>query len=181
MTNARDYAIVTAAYWAFTLTDGALRMLVLLHFHRLGYAPLDIAVLFLLYEAMGVVTNFLGGWIGARFGLRITLFTGLAVAETQTSATGWAGFAFEQIGFGALVGAAVGLIVHAIRGGRFAAAGLGTGGWLLVQLGGGAVSASGSILSAPPLLFLFLGVWMAACLFAAWGQRLEFRRLEGTD
>lgn len=79
MTNLRDYATVTAAYWGFTLTDGALRMLVLLHFHRLGYSPLDIAVLFLLYEAMGVVTNFLGGWVGARFGLRITLFAGLAV------------------------------------------------------------------------------------------------------
>ena len=79
MTHFRDYAAVTAAYWAFTLTDGALRMLVLLHFHRLGYSPIDIAVLFLLYEAMGVVTNFLGGWIGARYGLRITLFSGLAV------------------------------------------------------------------------------------------------------
>jgi MFS family permease len=79
MTHVKDYATVTAAYWAFTLTDGALRMLVLLHFHRLGYAPLDIAMLFLLYEAMGVVTNFLGGWLGARFGLRLTLFAGLAV------------------------------------------------------------------------------------------------------
>ena len=79
MTHFRDYAAVTAAYWAFTLTDGALRMLVLLHFHRLGYSPIDIAVLFLLYEAMGVATNFLGGWIGARYGLRITLFSGLAV------------------------------------------------------------------------------------------------------
>lgn len=78
MTGLRDYATVTAAYWGFTLTDGALRMLVLLHFHQLGYSPLDIAVLFLLYEAMGVVTNFLGGWIGARYGLRITLFAGLA-------------------------------------------------------------------------------------------------------
>ena len=54
-------------------------MLVLLHFHRLGFSPLDLAFLFLLYEAMGVVTNFLGGWIGSRFGLRITLFTGLAI------------------------------------------------------------------------------------------------------
>jgi len=79
MTNLKDYATVTAAYWGFTLTDGALRMLVLLYFHQLGYSPLDIAVLFLLYEAMGVVTNFLGGWIGARFGLRVTLFMGLAV------------------------------------------------------------------------------------------------------
>ena len=75
----RSYAAVTLAYWAFTLTDGALRMLVLLHFHSLGYTPLDIAVLFLLYEAMGIVTNFLGGWIGARFGLRVTLFAGLAI------------------------------------------------------------------------------------------------------
>lgn len=75
----RAYASVTAAYWAFTLTDGALRMLVLLHFHRLGFSPLDLAFLFLLYEAMGIVTNLLGGWIGARFGLRITLFAGLAV------------------------------------------------------------------------------------------------------
>lgn len=79
MTNLKDYATVTAAYWGFTLTDGALRMLVLLHFHRLGYSPIDIAVLFLLYEAMGVITNFVGGWVGARFGLRVTLFVGLAV------------------------------------------------------------------------------------------------------
>lgn len=79
MTDMRNYAAVTAAYWGFTLTDGALRMLVLLHFHRLGYSPLDLAFLFLLYEAMGVITNFLGGWIGARFGLRLTLFAGLAV------------------------------------------------------------------------------------------------------
>jgi len=79
MPDVRNYAAVTAAYWAFTLTDGALRMLVLLHFHKLGYSPLDLAFLFLLYEAMGIVTNFFGGWIGARFGLRITLFAGLAI------------------------------------------------------------------------------------------------------
>ncbi len=85
------------------------------------------------------------------------------------------------LAIGAPVGAGVGLAVHAIRGGRFAAAGIGTAAWLLVQLGGGAVRAGGSINDAPPLLFLFLGVWMTACLFAAWGQRLEFRTLEGTD
>lgn len=78
MTDLRNYAFVTASYWGFTLSDGALRMLVLLHFHHLGYTPLDLAFLFLLYEAMGVVTNFIGGWIGARFGLRLTLFAGLA-------------------------------------------------------------------------------------------------------
>ncbi|WP_404380288.1 organoarsenical effux MFS transporter ArsJ [Caenispirillum salinarum] len=79
MANVRDYAAVTAAYWAFTLTDGALRMLVLLHFHRLGFSPVELAFLFLLYEGMGILTNFFGGWIGARFGLRLTLFAGLAV------------------------------------------------------------------------------------------------------
>ena len=79
MTNLRDYLAVTAAYWGFTVTDGALRMLVLLHFHQLGFSPLDLAILFLLYEAMGVVTNFFGGWIGARFGLRVTLIAGLAI------------------------------------------------------------------------------------------------------
>ena len=29
----QQYGIVTANYWAFTLTDGALRMLVVFHFH----------------------------------------------------------------------------------------------------------------------------------------------------
>ena len=75
----RSYACVTAAYWAFTLTDGALRMLVLLHFHQLGYSPLDLAVLFLLYEVMGIVTNLVGGWLAARYGLRLTLYAGLAL------------------------------------------------------------------------------------------------------
>lgn len=77
MSGIRNYAAVTAAYWGFTLTDGALRMLVLLHFHTLGFTPLDLAFLFLLYEAMGIVTNFLGGWLGAKYGLRLTLFSGL--------------------------------------------------------------------------------------------------------
>ncbi|MCB2100233.1 MAG: organoarsenical effux MFS transporter ArsJ [Rhodobacterales bacterium] len=90
MADRRSYAVVTAAYWAFTLTDGALRMLVLLHFHALGYSPLDLAYLFLLYEVMGIVTNLVGGWIGARFGLRLTLYLGLAtqvVALMALSAT----------------------------------------------------------------------------------------------
>jgi len=75
----RDYAIVTGTYWAFTLTDGALRMLVLLHLHQLGYAPLEIASLFLFYELFGVVTNFVGGWLGARFGLKSILVVGVAL------------------------------------------------------------------------------------------------------
>ncbi|MDD9902893.1 MAG: organoarsenical effux MFS transporter ArsJ [Rhodospirillaceae bacterium] len=79
MVDIRNYAIVTSAYWGFTLTDGALRMLVLLHFHTLGYSPLELAFLFMLYEFFGVVTNLIGGWIGSRFGLRITLYAGLSL------------------------------------------------------------------------------------------------------
>ena len=79
MTDLRNYTLVTGAYWAFTLTDGALRMLVLLHFHELGYSPVQIAFLFLLYEFFGVVTNLVGGWIGSHLGLKITLFAGLAL------------------------------------------------------------------------------------------------------
>jgi MFS family permease len=74
---ARNYAIVTAAYWGFTLTDGALRMLVLLHFYRLGYTPFVLAFLFLLYEAAGVVANLIGGWLATRFGITKMLMVGL--------------------------------------------------------------------------------------------------------
>ena len=73
----RNYALVTGAYWGFTLTDGALRMLVLLHFNRLGYSAITIAFLFLLYEFCGVLTNLLGGWIAARSGVKVTLYGGL--------------------------------------------------------------------------------------------------------
>ena len=79
MLDLRNYAVVTAAYWGFTLTDGALRMLVLLHFHTLGYSPLELAFLFLLYEFFGVVTNLLAGWVGSRFGLKLTLYCGLGL------------------------------------------------------------------------------------------------------
>ncbi|MBX9701360.1 MAG: MFS transporter, partial [Acetobacteraceae bacterium] len=75
---ARNYAIVTAAYWGFTLTDGALRMLVLLHFHQLGYAPFTLAFLFLLYEAAGIGANLVGGWLATRFGIARMLAVGLA-------------------------------------------------------------------------------------------------------
>ncbi len=75
----RQYLIVTGNYWAFTLTDGALRMLVVLHFHALGYSPLEIALLFLFYEFFGVVTNLVGGWLGAHLGLNRTMNIGLAM------------------------------------------------------------------------------------------------------
>ena len=76
--GARNYGIVTAAYWGFTLTDGALRMLVLLHFYRLGYSPFTLAFLFLLYEAAGVLANLIGGWLAARFGITRMLSVGLS-------------------------------------------------------------------------------------------------------
>lgn len=73
----RQYMIVTGNYWAFTLTDGALRMLVVLHFYALGYSPLEIAMLFVFYEIFGVITNLVGGWLGARLGLNKTMNIGL--------------------------------------------------------------------------------------------------------
>ena len=73
----RQYMVVTGNYWAFTLTDGALRMLVVLYFHGLGYSPLEIAMLFIFYEIFGVITNLIGGWLGARLGLNRTMNIGL--------------------------------------------------------------------------------------------------------
>ena len=75
----RAYAAVTAAYWAFMLSDGALRMLVLLHFNSLGFTSVQLAWLFLLYEVAGIVTNLAAGWLAARFGLAATLYAGLAL------------------------------------------------------------------------------------------------------
>lgn len=75
----RNYAIVTGGYWAFTITDGAIRMLVVLYFHNLGYSPLEIALLFLFYEFFGVVTNLVGGWLGSRLGLNLTMHIGMGL------------------------------------------------------------------------------------------------------
>ncbi len=72
----RQYLLITGNYWAFTLTDGALRMLVVLYFHALGYTPLEIALLFLFYEFFGVVTNLMGGWLAAHIGLTRTMQIG---------------------------------------------------------------------------------------------------------
>jgi MFS family permease len=78
----RNYAIVTSAYWGFTLTDGALRMLVLLHFYKLGYSPFALAFLFLLYEAAGIVANLIGGWLATRYGIARMLAVGLTTQIT---------------------------------------------------------------------------------------------------
>ncbi len=87
----RNYVLVTAGYWVFTLTDGALRMLVLLHFNELGYSPVAIAFLFLAYEFMGILTNLLGGWVGARTGLNRTLVAGFGLQMVALAA-----LTFEQ-------------------------------------------------------------------------------------
>ncbi len=73
----RDYFLIVVSYWTFTLTDGALRMLILLYFYQIGFDPLDIAFLFIFYELFGVVTNLVGGWLAARLGLNTTLIVGL--------------------------------------------------------------------------------------------------------
>jgi len=75
----RNYVLVTAAYWADTIVDGATRILVLFYFYELGYSPLKVALLFLFYEFFGIVTNLVGGYIAARRGLKATLFMGLGV------------------------------------------------------------------------------------------------------
>lgn len=95
--NLRSYALVTGGYWAFTITDGALRMLVLLHFHDLGYSPVSLAFLFLLYELFGVVTNLLGGWVGARTGLGLTLRAGLAVQVVALLALSFRGAEWSEL------------------------------------------------------------------------------------
>ncbi len=88
----RNYALVTAAYWADTVADGALRILVLFYFYQLGYSPFELATLFVFYEIFGVVTNLVGGWIAARFGLKSTLVLGLV---TQLGALGMLALAPE--------------------------------------------------------------------------------------
>ncbi|HEY5604871.1 MAG TPA: MFS transporter, partial [Gammaproteobacteria bacterium] len=79
VTGLRNYLVVTGGYWGFTITDGAVRMLVVLYFHQLGYSPFEVAMLFLFYEFFGVVTNLTGGWIGARLGLNITMHLGMSL------------------------------------------------------------------------------------------------------
>ncbi|PXF30201.1 MFS transporter permease [Pokkaliibacter plantistimulans] len=81
----RQYLLITGNYWAFTLTDGALRMLVVLHFDSLGYSPLQIALLFLFYELFGVITNLVGGYLGARLGLNRTMNLGLLMQVVALS------------------------------------------------------------------------------------------------
>ena len=108
---ARNYAIVTAAYWGFTLTDGALRMLVLLHFYRLGYSPFTLAFLFLLYEAAGVVANLIGGWLATRYGIARMLAVGLV-----TQIAGFTLLSMLQPGWTALMSVAWVVVAQGVCG-----------------------------------------------------------------
>jgi hypothetical protein len=98
------YIAVTASYWAFMLTDGALRMLVLLHFHTLGFTPVQLAYLFVLYEIAGMVTNLSAGWIAARFGLTSTLYVGLSLQVVAL-------FALARLDPGWAIGASVAFVM----------------------------------------------------------------------
>ena len=82
----RNYLVVTGGYWAFTLTDGAIRMLVVLYFHSLGYSPFEVAMLFLFYEFFGILTNLVGGWLGARIGLNLTMHIGMGMQVVALAA-----------------------------------------------------------------------------------------------
>lgn len=92
-TDLRNYVLVTGAYWADTIADGAGRMLVLFYFFKLGYSPFQVASLFLFYEIFGIVTNLVGGWIAAKLGLKTTLIGGLG---TQLVGLGMLAFAPES-------------------------------------------------------------------------------------
>jgi predicted MFS family arabinose efflux permease len=107
----RHYAIVTAAYWGFTLTDGALRMLVLLHFYRLGYSPFTLAFLFLLYEAAGIVANLLGGWLATRYGIARMLSVGLS-----TQVVGFTLLSMLDPGWGAALSVAWVVVAQGVCG-----------------------------------------------------------------
>ncbi len=110
-TAERHYAIVTAAYWGFTLTDGALRMLVLLHFYGLGYSPFTLAFLFLLYEAAGIVANFVGGWLATRYGITRMLTVGLV-----TQIVGFTVLSFLDPGWSAAMSVAWVVLAQGICG-----------------------------------------------------------------
>ena len=78
-TPLQNYLVITGGYWAFTITDGAIRMLVVLYFHLLGYSPFEVAMLFLFYEFFGIITNLVGGWLGSRIGLNLTMHIGMGL------------------------------------------------------------------------------------------------------
>lgn len=179
----RHYLTSTLSYWAFTLTDGALRMLVVLHFHQLGYGPFAIATLFLFYEVFGIITNLMGGLLAARIGLAWTQMIGLVLQlaglglllVSDTPGVALVMFAQALSGIAkdlnklsakssvkfAVTAGADGRLYRAVAwltGSKNLLKGVGffLGGWLLATLGfSGAVAALMTLLLGP----LILGLW----------------------
>jgi len=75
----RPFVIISITYLLFTVTDGAIRMIVLLHAYSKSFSALQVAVMFTLYELAGVFTNLAAGMMGARWGIRFTLIVGLCL------------------------------------------------------------------------------------------------------
>ena len=96
--NIRDYSIITLTYWGFTLSDGALRMLLLLHLHERGYSALTLASLFILYEFFGIITNLISGWLSTKSGLKLTLGIGLSLQIIACGIFGFTDFSLS-VGF----------------------------------------------------------------------------------
>jgi MFS family permease len=111
MSKIKDYILVTASYWAFMLTDGALRMLVLLYFHNLGYTPISLAFLFIFYEIFGIFTNLFGGWLAHKYGLKKTLIWGLMIQPAAL-----VGLSFMQTGWPAAVAIPFVMAMQALSG-----------------------------------------------------------------
>lgn len=168
----RNYALVTAGYWTFTLTDGALRMLVLLHFNELGYSAVSIAFLFLAYEFMGILTNLFGGWVGARRGLNRTLVAGLgiqivallALSLEQPGWKKWASVAFVM-GMQALAGIAKDLTKMSSKSAVKTVAGTGDGALFRLV----------AILTGSKNALKGVGFFLGAALLAAIGYNPSLR------
>mmetsp|Transcript_19708 Transcript_19708/g.29246 ORF Transcript_19708/g.29246 Transcript_19708/m.29246 type:complete len:265 (+) Transcript_19708:113-907(+) len=73
----RPFVIISSSYLLFTITDGAARLIVLLHAYNKSFSAFEVALMFTLYELAGVVTNLLAGIMGAKWGIKVTLLTGL--------------------------------------------------------------------------------------------------------
>lgn len=75
----RPFVIISSSYLLFTVTDGAIRMIVLLHAYSKNFSALEVSVMFTLYELAGVFTNLMAGFCGAKWGIKVTLITGLVL------------------------------------------------------------------------------------------------------
>ncbi len=183
----KQYLLVTGNYWAFTLTDGALRMLVVLYFHQLGYSPLSIAMLFLFYEFFGIVTNLFGGWLGARFGLNATMNLGLGlqiVALLMLTVSDSALTVAWVMSAQALSGIAKDLNKMSAKSSVKSLVGSGQENalfkWVAVLTGSkNALKGVGFFLGGVMLSimgFRYSIIFMAICLFAVWCSSLKYLR-----